>query len=446
MSSFRNGDVVPMRMGGKARILSDEPLGRGGQGEVYLVEYKGSQHALKWYTSLKMRANIEFRDNLIKNAHDGAPGGRFAWPLDVTEDMDGSFGYVMPLLPKDNEDFSDFLRSYRITKTEPPRKVPVRFSDPSCLFRAGLQIVESFMALHRKGKSYQDLNDGGISMDMSTGDVVICDCDNIAPDGVNYGIAGKQGYMAPEIVLNRNRPNVYSDRFSLAVILFKLFFRDDPFWGRKVCNCCNLTDFNYRRFYGEEPVFIYHPTDLSNRPVAGIHNNVIRMWKHYPDFFKKLFLRAFVDGVDDTSRRPLETEWASALVRLRSEALRCPCGGFSFVSDDAAGSGSCSCPGCGKSYPVMILGGTRLPLVKGAAAYQAQVHSGSDDVWTVSMEVVENRKTPGLMGIKNLDSKPWEVVYDDSRRTLKPGEGTSIKPGMVVEFETRTKGIVPRSV
>ncbi|MBR6203751.1 MAG: hypothetical protein IKQ60_01615 [Candidatus Methanomethylophilaceae archaeon] len=444
MSSFSSGDRIPLMTGGYAKVVRDAPLGSGGQGEVYLVEYKGTQHALKWYTSLKMRTSVEFKENIRKNVYDGAPSERFAWPLDVTEDVNGSFGYVMRLLPKDNEEFSDFLRTYRITKTEPPRRVPVKFASFPCLIRAAIQVVDSFAALHRVGKSYQDLNDGGISMDMSTGDIIICDCDNIAPDRTNFGIAGKQGYMAPEIVLGTKTPDVYSDRFSLAVILFKLFFRDDPFWGAKVCKCCNLTDYNYRKYYGEEPVFIYHPTDSSNRPVEGIHDNVIRMWGRYPQYLKDLFTRAFVDGLKETSKRPIEIEWMSALIRLRSESFMCSCGGFSFVSDDAEKSGECTCPKCGRSYPVLMLGKTRLPLAKDAVAYSCQTRFGSDDFEKITLKVVENRLKQGLMGLKNLDDCDWEVFLDGTRKSVQPDKGTEIVPGMRIEFDRKTSGTVLR--
>ena len=31
--------------------------------------------------------------------------------------------------------------------------------------------------------------------------------------------------------------------------------------------------------YGTHPVFIFNPHDTSNRPVKGIHDNPIRIWK-----------------------------------------------------------------------------------------------------------------------------------------------------------------------
>ena len=61
--------------------------------------------------------------------------------------------------------------------------------------------------------SYQDLNDGNFFIDVSNGDILICDNDNVTPDGMkNAGnIGGKPGYMAPEIVCGKSHPNSLTD-------------------------------------------------------------------------------------------------------------------------------------------------------------------------------------------------------------------------------------------
>ena len=439
MPALRKGEKVPMSMGGYAEVLDGQPLGGGAQGEVYLVEYHGAKRALKWYVSSKIRRNPEFRRNLVRNAEAGPPSPYFVWPIDVSLDYEGGYGYVMELFPKGYEQFSDFLRTYKVTKDKVPKKVPVRFSDFDKLILAGLRIVDSFTALHRTGKSYQDLNDGGISMDLQTGEILICDCDNIAADGTNLGIARKQGYMAPEVVLGDVRPNVYTDRFSMAVVLFKLFFRDDPFCGAKVCACCNLTDFNYRRYYGEEPVFIFDPSDPSNRPVKGLNDNAIRRWGHYPQYVKDMFLKAFVDGLKEPSRRPIETEWISVLSRFRSDVVSCTCGRTSFHD----GSERFACPGCGRKSSVLMLDSRGVVLSPGARLYRRQTRSGSEDYSTVSCKVVENKNHPGIFGLKNLDDVAWEAAGPDGVwKPVAPGGAVPIRPGTEIAFDKKTRGVI----
>ena len=143
--------------------------------------------------------------------------------------------------------------------------------------------------------------------------------------------------------------------------------------------------------------------------------------------------------------QPLETEWISALVRLRSEAFTCSCGGFSFVSEEDRRNASFTCPRCRASYPLLKLGSTCIPVAKGAVAYKCQLHAASDDHSTVALKVVENRHTKGLMGIKNVEDVEWEVRYDDSKKTVRPNDGAEIKPGMKIEFDFKTTGSVLRS-
>ena len=73
-----------------------------------------------------------------------------------------------------------------------------------------LDICCAFRALHLKGLSYQDLNDGNFFINGETGRVLICDNDNVAPDGDNTtGIRGKARYMAPEVVSGKKNGGSY---------------------------------------------------------------------------------------------------------------------------------------------------------------------------------------------------------------------------------------------
>ena len=181
----------------------------------------GKDYALKWYHNGAIANPKRFYKNLTDNIAKGAPTSAFLWPLYLTEPKDGSFGYIMNLREKKYKDFSDFLL------------VKVRFGSISAAITACLNITNGFRDLHRKGFSYQDLNDGNFFIDPQTGDVLICDNDNVSPFGDNLGIAGKARYMAPEVVRNIKKPNTMTDRFSLAVILFRILFLDHPLEGKQ---------------------------------------------------------------------------------------------------------------------------------------------------------------------------------------------------------------------
>ena len=319
MAELKVGSSIKIEYGDEAKIIGE--LGSGAQGIVYLVEYKGKKYALKWYFYDKLREPNAFRTNIRNNIEDKSPSDKFLWPQYLTEgQQNGSFGYLMDLIPSNYVGLTDILNTYKIEQikgTNQVKKVPVKFTSLEAVVNAAINIVIAFRELHRDGKSYQDLNDGGFYIDVQTGDLLVCDCDNIAPEGDNYGIAGMPGYMAPEVVRGIAKPDVQTDKYSLAVVLFKLLFRHDPLEGAKVLKSVCLHEAADLKHYGKEAVFIYDPEDTSNRPVKGVHDNVINLWRVYPEYIRDAFIRSFTTGIKNPNHRIIENEWQKLFVRLR---------------------------------------------------------------------------------------------------------------------------------
>jgi serine/threonine protein kinase len=152
MKEFKPNDKIELKVGGSVNIK--KKLGEGGQGIVYLVEINGKDYALKWYTHACPQ---QFYDNLDNNIKNGAPTGAFLWPKYLTVWKEKRFGYIMNVRPKDFHDFSHFLLAR------------VRFTSLSAIINTALQISNAFRELHRKGYSYQDLNDGNFFINPRTG-------------------------------------------------------------------------------------------------------------------------------------------------------------------------------------------------------------------------------------------------------------------------------------
>ena len=288
MENFKAGKKISLTNGGDITVITK--LGEGGQGTVYKVSYNGKEYALKWYFPKAMKYPDRFYKNLENNVTQGSPDKAFLWPQAVTQKQGGSFGYIMDLRPVNYVDFARILNA------------SVHFKSTSAVLNALINMVLAFQTLHRKGYSYQDINDGNFFVDPSNGDVLICDNDNVAPHGESLGVGGKSRYMAPEVVLGNSRPNYNTDLYSLSVILFMILFVSHPLEGAQVAKCPCLTETRERKFYASEPVFIFDPDNSNNRPVRGIHNNAIVLWPLFPQYLRDMFIRAFTKGFDSNSR------------------------------------------------------------------------------------------------------------------------------------------------
>ena len=361
MSELTIGTTIPLTGGGSAKVKKE--LGRGGQGIVYLVNVNGEDKALKWYNNAP---NRDFYKNLQDNIRKGAPSSAFLWPEYLTDFQNGSFGYVMKLRPHNYYEFGHFLLA------------KVRFKSFDAIFTAAMRICDGFMMLHRFGFSYQDLNDGNFFIDPSSGDVLICDNDNVMPQGEKSGIMGKARYMAPEIV-NGGIPDKYSDRFSLSVILFMLFYLNHPFEGAKVAACPCLTESFEKRFYGSEAIFIYDEKDNTNLPVKGVHQNVIKRWPVLPQILRDTFTKQFSqECLKNPKERIIEQEWKKIICSLRDQLICCPhCKGETFAKVNQS---KCKCINCGKEIDTslyLIVNNRHIPLSLGTKVYLSDedIHS-----------------------------------------------------------------------
>lgn len=440
MAELKIGQEVEMEYGGSAKIL--KVIGSGGQGVVYLAEFNGMKWALKWYDISKIKRPAEFRNNIQNNINDGAPSDKFLWPKYLTkETADGTFGYLMELKPASFDSFVDILNTYKLVidpLTGRAVKKNVRFSSLYAMVTAVINIANAFRQLHRSGKSYQDLNDGGFFINVDTGAVLVCDCDNIAPDGSNFGIGGKPGYMAPEVVKGIEKPNVQTDKYSLAVVLFKLLFRGDPMEGEKVIKDICLTEASELKHYGQNAVFVYDPDNASNRPVRGIHDNVIKFWRLYPDYIKDAFTLSFTTGITEPNKRIIENEWQQLFIRLRSEIISCGCGRTNFTSMfQQPDEKTFRCPKCGTNFGSLEFSNRpyRMPLYVGCRFYNCEVFTDSDDFLGVAGEIVENALKPGVIGMKNCSERPWSVkMPDNAFYSIAPGKGFPVWQGLEIDF------------
>ncbi len=414
MTELSKNSIVSLVGGGTATIVKE--LGRGGQGIVYLVEVCGEKKALKWYLNAP---DDKFYRNLEHNIASGAPSDAFLWPEYLTEKQQGSYGYIMKLRPQNYYEFGNFLLA------------KVSFKSFTAMLSAAMRICDGFMMLHRFGYSYQDLNDGNFFIDPQTGDVLICDNDNVMPQGEKSGIMGKARYMAPEIVAG-GIPDKYSDRFSLSVILFMLFYANHPFEGAKVVACPCMTESFEKRFYGSEALFIYDPTDKSNLPVRGIHQNVIRRWPAFPKMLRDTFIEEFSkEKLQNPSSRMIEQNWKKIISTIRDSLVVCHhCAEETFVN---ISNTTDKCMNCGKDVDLskrLVIKNRSLPLINKTFIYVDEDNTPDGVVTTDSN---------GFMLIKNVSTETWTVETPSGKiKTVAPNEILPVKEGLKITFRVHT--------
>lgn len=424
--SLEKRDIIKTLFGGTVRI--EKFLAKGGQGSVYIVNYGGEKKALKWYTEKGLGGNPNaFYDNIKQNIMRGAPSKEFLWPLDITEWKEGTFGYIMDLRPDDYYELTQYMLSQ------------VHFDSYRVVVDAALNIVSAFRQLHNAGYSYQDLNDGNFFINPRNGKVLICDNDNVAPDGVQTGVIGKPRYMAPEIVVRKKQPDSKTDRFSMSVILYILFCLNHPLEGKKYFVPA-LTADKQEKLYGSEPVFMMDPNNKSNEPDPKLNKNAIEIWKCLPKYMKEIFCKAFSQEALQNKKgaRPVEIEWIKALTRFRSDIVPCSCGNEIFVCDGQPSI----CEECHQKVEIpfkLDLSDYSIAAIKGTRIYQCQIGVCDDKDALKPVAHVLKKKDSEILGIKNKSRKQWyATTTKGEKKKVAPDGVIPLKNGITFTINEKT--------
>ena len=422
---------------GEKEIIVLDLLGSGGQGEVYLVSYDSKQYALKIYLN---PPSYDFRFNLKNNIDRKSPSSSFLWPMEIVNVDEKTFGYLMELRPSNYESFISFLNGR------------VKFKDTNTLINWCIELCIAFKKLHEMGFSYQDLNDGRFFLDPNTGALLICDNDNVTADKKNLGVLGKMKYMAPEIVRGdtnpltneKQMPDIHSDRFSLAIILFMALCLGNPFEGERLKQYDIIDEYAEMELYGTKPTFIYHKIDKSNRPIRGYHSSVLKRWPYLPLYLKEAFHRSFVDGLKDReNQRTTEIEWIRLLTKYRDELVTCSCG-YQYPHGFEEKNLYLNCPSCNKvsrMLNVLHIGRNRILLEPNKYLYQHHIDKYSSEYNKVVAKVITNKKNPNLWGIKLALDEEVKIVDSFGSEKVISGDGViPIINNLTIHFSSDVEG------
>ena len=407
-------------------------IGGGGQGEVYRATLDGRPIALKWY--FPASATDEQRKALDTLIRRGAPSNKFLWPLELVASANVSgFGYVMPLRAERYKGIVDMMK----------RRVEPGFR---ALTTAGLELAHSFLQLHAKGLCYRDISFGNVFFDPDTGEVLICDNDNVAVDNeAGGGILGTPRFMAPEVVRGEAVPSTQTDLFSLAVLLFYMLMMHHPLEGKRelAIKCLDLPAM--RKLYGDEPLFIFDPTDKSNAPDPRYHKNALDFWAIYPQSLRDLFTRAFTDGLRDPRHgRVRESHWRAALARVRDAIIYCVnCRAENFydaepLSSSTVKTGACwSCRASLRVPPRIRIGRRHVVMLnQDSQLFPHHVDDERAYDFTRPVATVTRHPTdPNVWGLKNLTGENWAATNAEGAiRDVAPGRSLTLNIGTRIHF------------
>jgi DNA-binding helix-hairpin-helix protein with protein kinase domain len=419
-------DVVRLAASGQ-QLHVGRLLGAGTQGLVYEVSTRDVRRtlALKWYRPDSASTGQLNRISRLLGL--GAPGRAFLWPIDIahTENRP-SFGYVMPARDAHFESLSTLM--------DGQVRIPL---EVVCRAAAGLS--DAFLALHATGLCYADISFGNLFVDPASGDIQICDNDNVCVDGERSDVLGTPYFMAPEIVRGEAVPSIIADRHALAVVLFYLLLRHHPLFGAREHALPDLTPESLRALLGDQPVFIFDPDDRSNRPVSVAQENPIVIWPTLPGYVRELFTTAFTVGLHDPKAgRVTESQWRSAMRRLGDQVRRCPtCDSQQFFDADDPRT-NCAQPDCRAVLPppARLVTHTIVVLEVGKVIRQhhfTPIRSAETDV--VIGSVIRHPET-GMIALRNASSRRWLLHRKDRPdANVEPGVAVTIRGDMSISVD-----------
>lgn len=306
---------------GKVYTLGAQ-LGTGGEGIVSEIQGENSKVA-KIYKADRFKTDQDrftmerklkaMLDMNISVYVDGKL--RLAWPLDILYENGSMVGFVMPKI-------NSKYKIFDVQRVEMAEKIY-----PNYTWKYAVQFAYNlFVAVkyvHDKNIVIGDFNQNNISIDTSTGAVILIDCDSFdirdPKSGEHFPCkVGLPEMLAPELQTVRNLANgtftKETDNFSLAIHIFRLLMRnEDPFGGViTMSRSLSTVSANAPIINGECP----YVRTVSGKEIPGRSPTLDMLPVNIQELFKKTFDYDASTALRRIKNRATATEWCNALVVL----------------------------------------------------------------------------------------------------------------------------------
>lgn len=371
------GQTVTGERGGKYHLT--EIKGQGAQGVVY-AEQTGKYMIKLYYPSDKADRDRE----LIKKL-------RFVMEVEKPKNFVVLYelittpyiGYAMERL----EGYTS-LNTFLI----PDPKVPFpNWYNSDRDFRQritiGYIIAKAFGEIADRNLSYCDISGNNIFVKLSRNGPIVkmIDIDNLYIAGRgSSSVLGTPRYIAPEVIRGDHTPDVLSDNYSLAVLLFELLRVGHPYISDDVLEG---TPEDEERAYSGEGEYVTEANSTNMLPEEAA----------FTDKLRDLFTRCFVDGKKNRLLRPSPREFEFALMEASNKLIHCPhCNAWHYARRDQT-IGKYLCPWCEEeSKPRAWLN------------FYEYLYSGND-VWDISERLGAERKNSYIL--RDLDHNKVKNNY-----------------------------------
>lgn len=399
-----------------------------GQGDIYKVRNDRKEvFAFKLFHTGKPR---KIRRQIEKLVRRGQACDAFVMPIEIVT-VKNRIGYVMEYIGKEFINAAALFNGIEFQG----RMVNLTWNEKLAILG---QIVEAFTILNNAKLGIMDIKFDNIKIDLENLRVKILDTDTIVYTNERPCVLGTIGFMPPNTMTRKEAPSEDNDVYAIVVLIFMTLLGAHPLDGKRRNQPCNENIDTY--LFGSHPVYMFHPTDTSNRPIPqdGYGRNqqlVIDKYRRYPDYFKSAMQRAFVDGLFDAAKRPSMQEWDEILERLYNDSYICEnCGEEYFFENTDK-----TCAVCKQELlkPIFVKSecGKGVPLFNGLTIF-------SDDVWQTTnhyevLKVVET-KYDGRYGLENLLNESAKLIFPDGRqREFGRGEAIPIFMDCEIHIENQ---------
>lgn len=349
----------------------------------------------------------------------GPPDAAFVWP--ETRLKDNVYGYVYASHQSDYIPMSTLLTNIEMLKD----------FNVNSVIKACIAIINAYRNAYMNGEDCINIEDHDILINPKTGNVLIYGFEKMTIP-INQ-IYNKYTFKPPEMVEMEDQTLEYSweefryaNRFALSVILFELCFWCHPFIGRKSYEIPLATLQAIKNIYGKSAVFVFDPTDGSNRLVMNKYSE--KRWNSFPKYIRDYFLQAFSkESIQMPENRKSFYDWKELFARINNDIIQCKSCGSHIIFDDERPV----CPCCNQSTGIEYIIETRnyrFPASKG------KIMSSLIDLSSSTYgEIVESKSHPNILGIRNLTNSNWVAnIHGRNIRQFSHDEVVPIKEGVEI--------------